>query len=103
MSGFLHVLSVGLAMVAVGTFLMSAFLLGVDAKGWRNAPVWLRQVLHLLAVFWLAAGFVAMRYPAAVITPVTICAVVIFALGGFALLAWLIKHRPARHGADLRR
>ena len=96
MSGFLQVLSVGLAMVAVGTFLMSGYLLGSAARGWRDAPIWLRQVLHLVAVFWLVAGFVAMRHPWAVITPVTVFFAAVFALGGFAVLAWVLKHRPAR-------
>lgn len=96
MSAVLQLLSVVLAMVAVGTFAMSGYLLSADARGWRDAPVWLRQVLHLAAVFWLVAAFMAMRYPAAVITPVTVFFVSLFALGGFAILAWVIKHRPAR-------
>ncbi|ADG11405.1 hypothetical protein B7G68_15170 [Caulobacter segnis] len=96
MSAFLQPLSVVLAMVAVGTFLMSGYLLGASARGWRDAPIWLRQILHLVAVFWLVAAFVAMRHPAAVITPVTVFFAAAFALGGFAVLAWVIKHRPAR-------
>ncbi len=98
MTGFLQVLSVVLAMVAAGTFLMSAFLLGADARGWRDAPMWLRQVMHVAAIFWLIAGMVAMVSPWAVIKPVTVGLVAMFALGGFAVLAWVLRHRPARAG-----
>ncbi|USQ97226.1 hypothetical protein [Caulobacter sp. RL271] len=98
MSGFLQVLSVVLAMVAVGTFAMSAFFLGHDAKGWRDAPVWLRQVLHGLAIFWLVAAMVAMVQPAAVVSWTTVGLVALFALAGFAVLAWVIKRRPVRAG-----
>ena len=94
MSGFFQTLSVFLAMAAFGTFAMSAFLLSADAKGWRTAPTWLRQVLHMVSVFWLVAALVAMRQPKAVIGPVTVFFVVVFALGGFGVLAWVIKHRP---------
>jgi len=96
MTAFLQLLGVVLAMVATGTLAMSAFFLGVDARGWRDAPVWLRQVLHVAAIFWLVAAMVAMVSPRAVIGAVTIGFAALFALGGFAVLAWVLRHRPAR-------
>lgn len=102
MSGLLQVLGVALAMIAVGTFLMSAFLLGGEARGWRDAHPVGRLVLHGLAIFWLVAALVAMSSPRAVITPLTLFAALVFAGLGVAVLAWVVRHRPARSTARFR-
>lgn len=99
---FLQLLGVALAMIAVGAFLMSAFLLGCEAQGWRDAHPVGRVVLHGLAIFWLVAALVAMSSPRAVITPLTLFAVAVFASLGVAILAWVVRHRPVRSTAHQR-
>jgi uncharacterized protein involved in response to NO len=96
MTTFLQILSFTLAMIASGTFLMSGFLLGAAAPGWRDAHPIVRLLLHGLAVFWLIAAIVAVRYPADVISWLNVFAVIVFALLGFAVLAYVVRHRPRR-------
>lgn len=102
MTAFVQLLGVVLAMVAMGAFLMSGFLLGSAAAGWRDAHPVGRVVLHGLAIFWLVAALVAMSSPGAVITPLTLFAALVFAGLGVAVLAWVVRHRPVRSTAHQR-
>ena len=102
MNAVLQLLGVALAMIAVGTFLLSAFLLSGEAKGWRDVHPAGRLVLHGLAIFWLVAALVAISSPHAVITPLTLFAALVFAVLGVAVLTWVVRHRPARSTAHHR-
>lgn len=95
MSGFLQVLGVCLAMVASGAFVMAAFITAPEVRGRRDARPVARLTLHGLAVFWLTAALVAMTSPKAVITPINLFAVAVFAGLGIGVLAWALAHRPA--------
>ena len=81
-----QILAVLLASVAAIGFFQSGRLLGVDGKGWREAPAWMIAGLDGLTAFWAAAAGFAVGNPQ-IASPGRLALALVFAIGALAVLS----------------
>lgn len=102
MTSLLQILAVVLATIAAGALYQTGRLLGVDAKGWRDAPAGVVPLLDALAAFWAVAAIVALQSPA-IATPGRLWLAFGFAAGAVIALVVVARGRQRPpHMGDLR-